>query len=85
MDAGGFENFVIIGFDVGFIVDFDEDVAIVLIEEPVGGIDDCVADGGFILEHLILTEVEVADDGDHAELVGAIKNTLEAGHEIREQ
>ena len=35
----------------------------------MGGIFDGAADGGFVFEDLVLAEVEVADDGDHAELV----------------
>ena len=31
---------------------------------------------------MVLAEVEVADDGDHAELVGSVEDAFEAGHEV---
>ena len=34
---------------------------------------------------MVLAEVEVADDGGHAELVGAVEDAFEAGHEIGEE
>jgi hypothetical protein len=60
VDASGFEDLVIVGFDVGLVVDFDEDIAPAAVEEPAGGFVGGFDDGGFVLELLILAEVEVA-------------------------
>ncbi len=76
---------MVVGFDVGFVVHFHQYIAVFAVEEPVGRVFNCPADGGFVFEDLVLAEVEVADDGDHAELVGAVEDAFEAGHEIGEE
>ena len=57
---------MIVGFDVGLVVDLDEDIAPAAIEQPLGCFVGGFDDGGFILEALILAEVEVAEDDDQA-------------------
>ena len=64
--AVGLKNFVFVAGDVCFIVDFDEDVAVTHVEEPVCGLVDGIADCSFIVEAFVLSEVEVAEDDDHS-------------------
>ena len=59
---------------IALVGDLDEDVAIALSQQPVGRIRHRAPDRRLVVEPLVLAEIEVADDGDHAELVGAIED-----------
>jgi hypothetical protein len=63
---------------IALVGDLDEDVAITLGQQPLGRVRHRAPDRRIIVEPLVLAEIEVADDGDHPELVGAGEDRLEA-------
>ena len=83
VNTTGFEDLVVVGFDVGLVIDLDEDITPAALKEPAGGFFGGADDGGFVLETLILAKVEVTQDDDHAVCVSGIEHTLHARGEGR--
>lgn len=83
MNANRLEDLVVVGFNVGLVVDLDEHVAPTAFEQPSSGFVGSANDGGFVFETLILAKVEVAEDDGHAVSISSIEHALHAGGEGR--
>ena len=68
------QDLVVVRLDVTLVVHLHEHVAVVAVQQPVGGVDDRAPDSRFVLHALVLPEVEVAHDGHHPEFGGAIED-----------
>lgn len=62
---------------VALVVDFDKHISPAMVEEPVRGIFGGPHHGGLVAQPLVLAEVEIADDDDHAEFVCAVEDMLQ--------
>jgi hypothetical protein len=71
---------VVIRPAVALVIDLHQHVAVVALQQPVGGVGDGAAYRGFVLHLLVLREIEVADDGHHAQRVGLVEDAGEAIH-----
>ena len=85
MDARRFENVVVIRLHVALVVDLHQHVAVVALEQPVGGVGHGAAHRGLVLHLLVLPEVEVADDRHHSQRIGLVEDAGEAIHIRRPQ
>lgn len=72
-------------FDVALIVDLHQHVAVAAVEQPSGGIGDSAAHGGLILYPAVLTKIEIADNRNHPQFVGAREHACQAGRVGRPQ
>src|SRR5262252_10832117 len=67
------QNFVMVGTDVAFIVDFKEDVGVTLLfHDPLNGVLNSALDSLFVSHTLVLAEIENAHDRGHTEIVGPV-------------
>ena len=66
--------------DVALVVDFDQYVSIAVAHHPVDGVVDGFLHGFLVLHTLVLSEVENAEDDDHAEIVRLVEDALQAAH-----
>ena len=71
------EDRVVVTRDIAFVRDFDEHVRIAAREQPVRRCACAANYCRLVFQPLVLSKVEVADDGDHAERVGQIENPSE--------
>jgi hypothetical protein len=71
------EDGVVVQLDVALVVHLDQHVGVALVEQPVRGRVGRRDDGRLVAQALVLSEVEVADDDDHSQVVRAIEHALE--------
>jgi hypothetical protein len=81
VDALGAQDSVMIA-GTTLIVDLDQYVAVAAVKDPSRDIVGRVSDSGFVLQPLVLPEVEVAQDHDHSELVGLVENAFQTHHKV---
>ena len=64
---------------VALVVDFDDDIAIAVVENPNCRVVHGGEDGSFIRENSVLRLIKISENHDHAEFIRAVKDTCESG------
>src|SRR4051794_7220320 len=65
------QNFVMVGADVAFTVDFQQHIGVTpLLHDPGNGILNSALDRLFVPHPLVLAEIENTHNRNHAEIVG---------------
>src|SRR5262245_21313141 len=77
MNSIGHQDRVVIA-NIAFVVDFDQHISITTVQHPIHGTIGGAQYGGFILQSLVLAEIEQTHDGDHAQFVRLVENTPQA-------
>src|SRR6516164_6731714 len=81
MHAAWLEDFMIVGADVAFIVDFKQYVGVALFfHNPLDSLLNRALDGFFVTHSLVLAEVENSHNRGHAKIVGSVQNPRQPPH-----
>jgi hypothetical protein len=78
LQALGLQDFVGVERDIDLVGDLDDHIGITVGHDPCGGVRHGGDQGGLVGQALILAEIEVTQDHDHPELVGAVDDTSHA-------
>ena len=78
----GFEQRARIADVVGFVGDFDQDVAVVPGEEPIGSVVGAFENRFISCEAVLLAKIEEAENGGHSQLVGLVQDLFETIHVV---
>jgi hypothetical protein len=73
-----FQDRVRVERHVDLVRDLDHHIAVVAGHDPCGGVLHRGDDGGLVGQAPILAEIEVAEDHDHPELIGALDDPAHA-------
>ena len=70
---------------VTLVVDFNQNVAVAMVEDPFRGVVHGANHSPFVLQSLVLSKVKVAENHRHSQLVGLVDDPLQPAQVVRAQ
>ena len=78
MHSRWFQDLVIVGFHIAFVVDLDQHIFVAIHYDPIDRCIDSSCHSSFVLHPLVLSEVKQSQDDDHSDLVRFVDDPLHA-------